>query len=82
MALSAGLGAAGQTPTSIHTDAKVTLEKDGPGFKISSIALRCVATVPGLDAAKFSQIADETKKGCPVSKALAGTTITLEATLG
>jgi osmotically inducible protein OsmC len=81
MALSAGLGQAGLSPRVIRTEAKVHLEKDGPGFKIAKIELETTAEVPGVDAAKFSAIADETKKGCPVSKALAGTTITLQAKL-
>jgi osmotically inducible protein OsmC len=82
MALSLSLGQAGATPESIKTSADVKLEKDGPGFKISRIDLVTTATVPGLDAAKFQTIAEETKKGCPVSKALTGTTITLKASLG
>jgi osmotically inducible protein OsmC len=81
MALSASLGKAGITPRSIQTAATVQLDKDGDGFKISSIALTTNADVPGIDKAKFDQIAEETKKGCPVSKALAGTNITLKATL-
>jgi osmotically inducible protein OsmC len=81
MALSAGLGKAGVTPKAIQTSAAVTLAKDGEGFKISQIALTTDAEVPGIDDAKFQQIAEETKKGCPVSKALTGTTITLKATL-
>jgi len=81
MALAAGLGQAGLSPRSVHTEAKVHLEKDGPGFKIAKIELETTADVPGTDAAKFAGIADETKKNCPVSKALAGTTITLSAKL-
>ena len=81
MALSASLGKVGVTPRTIQTEAAVQLDKDGDGFKISSIALTTTADVPGIDKAKFDQIAEETKKGCPVSKALAGTTITLKATL-
>ena len=81
MALSASLGKAGVTPRTIQTAAAVQLDKDGDGFKISSIALTTTADVPGIDKAKFDQVAEETKKGCPVSKALAATTITLKATL-
>ena len=81
MALSAALGKAGITPKSIQTSAAVQLDKDGDGFKISSIALTTNADVPGIDKAKFDSIAEETKKGCPVSKALAATPITLKATL-
>ncbi len=81
MALSVGLEQAGHKPQSIQTSATVHLDKDGPGFAISSIELSTEATVPGLDDAKFQQIAQETKKGCPVSKALAGTKIALTAKL-
>jgi osmotically inducible protein OsmC len=82
MALSASLGGAGHEATSIETTADVSLDKDGPGFKISGIVLSTTAKVAGLDAAKFQEIAEETKKNCPVSKALAGTTVTLKAALG
>jgi osmotically inducible protein OsmC len=81
MALSAALGKAGLTPQSIETSADVHLEKEGEGFKIAKIDLNTKASVPGIDAAKFNAIADETKKGCPVSKALAATQINLSAAL-
>jgi osmotically inducible protein OsmC len=81
MALSATLGAQGFTPTKIDTTADVFLVKDGAGFTISKIDLVTTASVPNLDAEKFTAIAEETKKGCPVSKALAGTTISLKAAL-
>jgi osmotically inducible protein OsmC len=81
MALSASLGAAGITPKSIETHAAVQLDKEGDGFKISSIALTTQVSAPGLDAGKLETIAQETKRGCPVSKALAGTTISLQASL-
>ena len=81
MALSASLGRAGVNPDSIDTAADVHLEKDGDGFKIGKIELTTTAKVPGIDAAKFATIAEETKKACPVSKALTGTTITLKASL-
>jgi osmotically inducible protein OsmC len=82
MALAASLGGAGLKPTSIRTTAEVHLDKEGTGFQISKIDLVTVATVPEVDAAKFQAIAEETKKNCPVSKALAGTTIVLKASLG
>ena len=81
MALTVGLERAGHKPQSVKTSADVTLEKGDAGFAITGIALTTVASVPGLDAAQFQTIAEETKKGCPVSKALAGTTITLTASL-
>jgi len=81
MALSAGLGKAGFTPTRIHTVARVHLEKVGEGFGITRIELETEAEVPGIGAAAFQEQAEGAKKGCPVSKALAATEITLKATL-
>lgn len=82
MALSLGLETAGSPPKSIRTSANVKLEKDGDGFTITSIELATEAEVPGIDDAKFQAVAEATKKGCPVSKALAGVkSITLSATL-
>ena len=81
MALSLGLEQAGVKAQSIDSAATVHLDKDGPGFAISSIELTTEVSAPGLDDAKFQAIALETKKGCPVSKALAGTKITLAARL-
>lgn len=82
MALTVALERAGHKPQAVATSADVSLEKGDAGFAITGIALSTTATVPGLDDAQFQTIAQETKKGCPVSKALAGTTITLTATLG
>jgi lipoyl-dependent peroxiredoxin len=81
MALAAGLGKGGFTPESVRTTAKVHLEKQEAGFAISRIELETEARVPGIDAAKFQQFAEDAKKGCPVSKALAGTQISLNAKL-
>ncbi len=81
MALIVALEQAGLKPVSVRTTAGVRLERVGEGFGITGIELSTHATVPGVDAAKFAAIAEETKKGCPVSKALAGTTISLEAAL-
>jgi osmotically inducible protein OsmC len=81
MALSGALGKAGLSPTAIETEARVHLDKEGDGFKIGSIELTTRAAVPGIEPAKFLEIAQETKRTCPVSKALAGTTIKLEASL-
>lgn len=82
MALSLGLEKAGATPKSIDTSANVKLEKDGDGFTIPSIALTTNVEASGIDAAKFQEVAEATKKGCPVSKALASVkTLTLKATL-
>ncbi|NIQ00618.1 MAG: OsmC family peroxiredoxin [Nitrospinaceae bacterium] len=81
MALSAGLGKAGFTPTSVDTKATVTLEAVEGGFGITKISLVCEAVVPDIDDAKFQELATATKSGCPVSKALAGPEISLSATL-
>lgn len=81
MALTVGMETAGLKPEGVQTSAEVKLEKQGPGFAITEIALTTKATVSGVDDAKFQAIAEETKKNCPVSKALAGTKITLNASL-
>ena len=81
MQLSALLAEAGHEPDSVHTEARVHLDKDGGGFKISKIELHTKGKVPGIDEATFKEHADQAKEVCPVSKALAGTEITLEATL-
>jgi lipoyl-dependent peroxiredoxin len=81
MALSVGLGTAGFPPKSIDSSADVTLERGEGGFSITTIALTTKAVVPGIDAAKFQQIAEETKKGCPVSKVLAAAKINLTASV-
>ena len=81
MALSAGLGKAGFNPTSIHTAARVYLEKVGEGFGITRIELTTDAQVPGIDEATFLRHAEDAKKNCPVSKALTGTKIILDARL-
>ena len=81
MALSNALSQAGFTPTSIATSASVHLDRVADGFGITKIDLDTVGTVPGIDDAKFQEIAAEAKAGCPVSKALAATEITLSARL-
>jgi osmotically inducible protein OsmC len=81
MALSAGLERAGHAPRRVATAATVHLETGGDGPKISRIALRVEAEVPGIDDATFQQHARQAKEGCPVSKALAGTEIVLDARL-
>ncbi len=81
MALSAGLGKSGFSPKRIQTSAKAHLEKVGEGFKITKIELQTEAEIPGIDQAKFMEHAEGAKKGCPVSQALAGTEIILNAKL-
>jgi len=81
MALSGGLGRAGFPPTSVDTTARVHLEKGESGFRISRIELDTKATVPGIDDAVFQEQAAAAKANCPVSQALAGVDIQLNATL-
>ena len=81
MALAAGLTQAGLKPTRISTTANVSLEKVGEGFKITRIQLQTEAEIPGIDEKTFREQADGAKKGCPVSQALAGTQIELDARL-
>jgi lipoyl-dependent peroxiredoxin len=81
MALSSILTRAGHEPTRISTTAKVHIEKQGEGWEITTIELATEAEVPGLEAAAFAEHAEAAKQGCPVSKALAGPRITLEARL-
>jgi osmotically inducible protein OsmC len=80
MALAFGLQAAGYTATELTTEAAVTLEPEGQGFKISRSALTLRANVPNLDATKFTQFAQDAEKNCPVSKVLRAE-ITLDAKL-
>jgi osmotically inducible protein OsmC len=80
MALAFQLTGAGKVPTELSTTATVSLEKDGPGWKISAIALALQGKVPGLTAAEFQEQAETAKKNCPISKALAAVpSITLTA---
>ncbi len=81
MAFSASLGKEGYKPTRVHTTAKVHLEKVGEGFSITRINLTAEAEVPGIEADAFQTIAQKAKETCPVSKALAGTEISLDAKL-
>ena len=81
MALSAGLGKAGFSATRVATSAKAHLEKVGEGFAITRIELTTEAEVPGIDEATFQQHATGAKENCPVSKALAGVDIYLDAKL-
>lgn len=82
MQLSALIGQEGATPESLDVKADVSLGPDqGGGFRITGIALTVRGEVPGMDAAAFEKAAQAAKDGCPVSKALTGTTITLDAAL-
>jgi osmotically inducible protein OsmC len=81
MALSAGLEKAGHKPERVATTAEVELRAGGGGARISTITLRTEADVPGIDEAAFLEQAEQAKANCPVSKALAGVEIQLDARL-
>lgn len=78
MALSGALARAGSPPTGLDTSAEVTFQ---PGKGITGIALTVRGEVPGMSEADFSAAAENAKVNCPVSQALTGTTITLDAAL-
>jgi lipoyl-dependent peroxiredoxin len=78
MALSNGLANGGNPPTSLDTRADVTFQ---PGEGITGINLTVRGVVPGITAEEFEAAAQDARDNCPVSQALTGTTITLEATL-
>jgi osmotically inducible protein OsmC len=81
MALAVGLEKAGKTATKVDTHAAVTVEKGDAGFSITGIKLTTRATVPGISKEEFQKIAEGTKTGCPVSRALAAVKIELDAQL-
>lgn len=81
MNLSGVLGGEGLTADSIDVSSEVTLGQADGGFAITGIEVTLRASVPGLDADKFAELARTAERTCPVSKALAGTTITLDAAL-
>lgn len=81
MALSGALTKAGHPPTRVHTTARVHIEKGDAGFSITRIELKAEGEVPGIDEATFKKEAEGAKVNCPVSKALTGAEITLDAKL-
>ena len=80
MALAFQLAGAGLTPDHIHTDAHLTMQQNGDGWRIAAVHLVLRAKVPGIDQAAFEQLAGQAKAGCPVSKVL-NADITLDTTL-
>lgn len=83
MAFSAGLGDAGATNIQTTVTADVTLRPDpAGGFKISPVKLTVRGTADGIDAETFVKVAEGAKAGCPISKALAGVDIQLDAAYG
>jgi lipoyl-dependent peroxiredoxin len=81
MAFSNQLAKAGFTPKRVSTTAKVHLVKGDAGFSIPTIELETEGEVPGIDNAKFQELANAAKVGCPVSKLLTGAEIKLNAKL-
>ena len=71
MALSFQITNAGKEPTELKTTATVTMEKQDAGWTIVAIALDTRGTVPGLTAEQFQSLAEDAKKNCPISRALA-----------
>jgi lipoyl-dependent peroxiredoxin len=83
MALSFQITNAGKEPTELKTTATVTMDKQDIGWTIVAIALDTHGTVPGLSPDQFQSLAEEAKKNCPISRALAAVpSITLTAKLG
>jgi len=80
MALAFQLGGAGHEPEELSTQATLTMEKEGVHWSITAIHLDLTAKVPGIDEAKFRELAENAKKGCPVSKVL-NAEITMDAQL-
>jgi len=81
MAFAGVLGQKGTPPRKIETTAEVRIDPEGAGFRIVSSALSTTADVPGISEEDFQRAADEAKANCPVSKALTGVKISLEAQL-
>jgi len=80
MALAFQLQGAGYTPTELNTEAAVSLDPDGEGFKITKSALTLRAEAPGLDEETFKKLAEAAEKNCPLSKVI-NAEITLDAKL-
>lgn len=81
MALSFGLTGAGFPPEELVVDAVVAMDRQGVDWSVKNITLDLKAKVPGIDEAKFREIAEGAKKNCPISKALSAVEITLNAKL-
>lgn len=81
MALSHALAENGTPAENLEAKAVVTVEQVEGGFEIKSSALTLKGKVPGIDEAKFKELANGAKEGCPVSKALGAIKVTLDATL-
>lgn len=80
MALAFQLSGAGHPPDDLRTEARLTMEQEGAGWKIAAVALTLKAKVPGIGADEFKRLADQAKATCPVSRVL-NAEITLDAAL-
>lgn len=81
MALSFMLTGAGHPPDELDVSAVVTMKSEGVHWSVAGIELKLEAKVPGVDAAKFQELAEQAKSSCPISKALSKVPISLEAKL-
>ena len=81
MSLANLLEEAGSPPQDLRTTVRVRLEQTDEGFRITRISISAVGEVPGFDPVRFADLAEQAKATCPVSLALAGTEITVEARL-
>jgi osmotically inducible protein OsmC len=79
MSLADLLSNEGHPPEDLQTQAQIRLVQTDEGFRITKIELKTTGTVPGVDADEFAALAERAKSTCPVSLALAGTEITVEA---
>lgn len=80
MALSFALAGAGHNDGTLETEARVKLDQDGAGFKVSRSDLRLTASVPGIEDAELRRLAEEAKQNCPISKVL-NAEMTLDVTV-
>jgi lipoyl-dependent peroxiredoxin len=81
MALAHGLTQAGHTPEHLAVNAKVTLDERDSAPTVTTSELTVTGRVPGIDQAAFEQAAAEAGRDCPISRALGGVEITVNATL-
>jgi lipoyl-dependent peroxiredoxin len=81
MALAGTLQKAGHSPERVHTEAACTVEKSAEGFTITTMRLQTRVRVDGIDEGQFREMAEQAKQGCPVSRALTGVKVELEASL-
>ena len=81
MSLASTLSEAGHPPEDLQTTASVRLEQQEGGFAITQIRLQTVGRVDGITQQQFAEFADKAERSCPVSRALAGTEISVDATL-